>query len=372
MPNYNITYACGHEGRITLTGPKRTREWLLSKKELELCPDCYKDHLAEQRAAERAAAQDAAKEQELPELIGTEKQVNWALTIRAKRLKELEGDVQSIDDLISDMDENESSVFLRAIELIQNESSASWWIEEAQKYPCMYLVSKKFEYLLEHQEKIAIEETRPAPIRPETPVSENVATIKINENEISVYYPEINDDFKEIVKSHGFRWNGKWSRTINKLNGTVEDRAGEMGNLLLKAGFIIQIDNESAREKAISGNYGHEQKRWIAARVEGKYKGYFALSWEYGNQKIYDASRSIAGSRWSKPSVVIPAAQYEAVLDLADEFGFRLSEGAEELVESAKKTKESALVVKPGDAPEPVKEVKSIPGEIDDELRDDN
>ena len=54
MPNYNITYACGHEGSIRLTGPKRTREWVLSKKEKDLCPDCYKKHLEEERSVERA------------------------------------------------------------------------------------------------------------------------------------------------------------------------------------------------------------------------------------------------------------------------------------------------------------------------------
>ena len=162
------------------------------------------------------------------------------------------------------------------------------------------------------------------------------------------------------------------SRKISIFAGSVEDRSGEIGNLLLKAGFIVQINDEPAREKAISGTYEPEQKRWVKSLIEGKYKGYFALSWEYGNQKIYEASRSIAGSRWDKPYVVIPASQYEAVLDLADEFGFKLSEGANKLVEEAIKTRNSSIVVKPGDTPEPVKEVKSTPGEIDDELRDDN
>lgn len=213
-----------------------------------------------------------------------------------------------------------------------------------------------------------------ATLRPEYPISELISEITIKENDIFIKYPERNDIFREIVKNHGFRWNGdSWARRISKYSGTVQDRAGEIGNLLLKAGFIIQVFDETAREKAISGNYELEQTRWIKRVVEGKYKDYFSLTWEYGNQKIYEAARSIAGSRWSKPNVVIPSSQYEAVLDLADEYGFKISEGAQNLVEEAIKTKESSIVVKPGDAPEPVNEVKSTPGgEIDDELRDDN
>ena len=376
MVTYNITYACGHEGSVRLTGPKRTREWIVSNKEKELCPDCYKKHLEEERAAEREAAQVAAKEQELPDLIGTEKQVNWAITIRAKYLEILADILQSV----TIRDEIDPIVFQNVIESIQNETAASWWIDNrtSDEYEIKQYLAKKYQELLKLRETtgcISEEEAiQKATLRPESPVSELPAEIKIEKDIIYIKYPERNDDFREIVKYHGFKWYGdSWARRISKFAGTVQDRAGEIGNLLLKAGFIIRVFDEEAREKAISGNYEHEQKRWITARIEGQYKGYFALSWEYGNQKIYEASRSIAGSRWSKPSVVIPAAQYEAVLDLADEFGFRLSEGAEELVESAKKTKESALVVTPGDTPDPVNEVKrSTPGEIDDELRDDN
>jgi len=375
MATYNITYACGHEGSVRLTGPKRTREWIVSNKEKELCPDCYKKHLEEERAAEREAAQVAAKEQELPDLIGTEKQVNWAITIRAKYLEILADILQSV----TIRDEIDLIVFQNVIESIQNETAASWWIDNrtSDEYEIKQYLAKKYQELLKLRETtgcISEEEAiQEATLRPESPVSELPAEIKIEKDIIYIKYPERNDDFREIVKYHGFKWYGdSWARRISKFAGTVQDRAGEIGNHLLKEGFIIRVFDEEARGKAISGNYALEQKRWVAARVEGKYKGYFALSWEQGNEKIYDASRSIAGSRWDKPYVVIPSAQYEAILDLADEFGFKLSEGAQKLVKGAIKTKESSIVANPGEAPEPIKEVKSTPGEIDDELRDDN
>lgn len=371
MATYNITYVCGHEGSVRLTGPKRTREWIVSNKEKELCPECYKKHLEEERAAEREAAQVAAKEQELPDLIGTEKQVNWALTIRAKFLDLLDKMLQS-----NYLDEDEEAEIVRSIVSIQNETAAAWWIDNCRNATdYVYVHHVLLKRLKDLPEEPSVIEAEIIPIiRPENPVSELIAIIEITDDTISIQYPEINDDFKEIVKSHGFRWSGGyWKRALNDFNGSVDDRAGEIGNLLLKAGIVVQVNHVSAREKAISGTYEPEQKRWIKRLTDGKYKDYFSLTWEYGNQTIYEATRSIAGSRWNKPAVVIPAAQYEAVLDLVDEYGFKLSTGAERLVQETKRLKESALVVTPGDAPEPINEVKrSTPGEIDDELRDDN
>lgn len=374
MPAYNITYACGHDGTIRLHGPKRTREWIAKSKESELCPDCYKKHLEEKREFERTIARAEAKEQELTDLVGTEKQIAWAITIRAKYLSLLDETLQSLH-LSNEID---SVIFQEVIESIQNETAASWWIDNG----CVSFFDKRI-LVNRYRDLLKLRETTgcispeeaiiEATLRPESPVTELPVEIQIKQDVISIKYPERNDTFREIVKDKGFRWSGdSWERRISKFAGTTQDRAGEIGNLLLKTGFILQVFDEEARGKAISGNYEPEQTRWVKKLTEGKYVGWFSLTWEYGNQTIYEASRSIAGSRWNKPSVVIPASQFEAILDLADEFGFKLSEGAQKLVDEAKRAKESSIVVKPGDAPKPVEIKKSAPGEIDDDLRDEN
>lgn len=374
MPAYNITYACGHDGTIRLRGPKRTREWIAKSKESELCPDCYKKHLEEKREFERTIARAEAKEQELTDLVGTEKQIAWAITIRAKYLSLLDETLQSLH-LSNEID---SVIFQEVIESIQNETAASWWIDNG----CVSFFDKRI-LVNRYRDLLKLRETTgcispeeaiiEATLRPESPVTELPVEIQIKQDVISIKYPERNDTFREIVKDKGFRWSGdSWERRISKFAGTTQDRAGEIGNLLLKTGFILQVFDEEARGKAISGNYEPEQTRWVKKLTEGKYVGWFSLTWEYGNQTIYEASRSIAGSRWNKPSVVIPASQFEAILDLADEFGFKLSEGAQKLVDEAKRAKESSIVVKPGDAPKPVEIKKSAPGEIDDDLRDEN
>lgn len=71
MAKYTVKYLCGHEGVIELFGPTKRRDWILSQKELELCPDCY--------------YKETKKENEdlgFASLKGSEKQCRWAETLR--------------------------------------------------------------------------------------------------------------------------------------------------------------------------------------------------------------------------------------------------------------------------------------------------
>lgn len=379
VAKYSVTYACGHTDTVNLIGPKRTREWMLKDKETQVCPDCYRAELEAKREAERAAALAEAAEQELPTLVGTEKQVAWALTLRKKYLEVLDGVLQRAP-LQASVDR---AIAQQAIESIQRESSAVWWIENGRNpsdREIMTLIAKRYKDLFDLREAAgavtAEEALAEATVRPETPVSEIPAEIRIAGDTVEVVFPERNETLRTTVKGRGFKWTGdRWARKIDKFAGTPVDRAGEIGNLLLRAGFVVRIFDETAREKAIAGTYEPECVRWIAKRVSGKYAGWFAISWERGNETIYDAARKIAGSRWSKPDVVAPPEQYEAIIDLADEFGFRLSPGALTLIEQARTAKEEALVVKPAAGPEPIKgepKERTAPGEIDADLRDDD
>ena len=193
-------------------------------------------------------------------------------------------------------------------------------------------------------------------IRPNNPVTETIAEISISAHDIYISFLEHDDTFRDLIKDHGFRWGGfdvGWKRKCNKLTGSPLDRATEISILLLKAGFIISISDYALKEKILKKEYEPEHKRWIAKRVGGKYQDWFVISWEYGNDKIYKASRAVAGSRWNKPYVVIPPYQFEAILDLVDQYNFRLSDGAKELIEQARKTKEEALIVDMSEIEEP-------------------
>ncbi|MGB3988439.1 MAG: hypothetical protein WBK67_01970 [Minisyncoccales bacterium] len=379
MPKYTLTFICGHEGTINLTGPRRTREWTVKNREARVCPDCYRKQIEEGREAARAAALAEAEEQELPTLVGTEKQVAWAITIRQQYLEVLAEGLQQ-NPVRQEID---PALVQAAIESIQQETSAAWWIENGQNaspWDTLNRVAEKYQDLLNLRETTrtatADEAIAEATVRPEKPVSEIPVQIRIRETTVEVLYPERNDTLREIVKQRGFRWSGDcWARTVGQFAGTPVDRAAEIGNLLLRAGFAVRMFDEAAREKAIAGTYEPEYVRWVKRLTGGNFDGWFGFTWEQRNDVIYSAARKIAGSRWARPIVVVPAAQFEAVLDLADEFGFQISPGARDLVEEARAAKEAALIVKPTEGPAPIKgepKEQTAPGEIDADLRDDD
>ncbi len=380
MPKYTVTFACGHTDVVKLTGPKRTREWMLKNKESELCPDCYKAQIEAKREEERAAALTEAEDQDLPALVGTEKQVAWAATIRQKFVALLDEGLQTtplrpeIDKVLTQ----------QAIESLYYETDAHWWIENGRiqtTREALTMLARRYGKLSKLQEAAGtattIEDAKiEATVRPEVPITETIALIAVKDDVVEIEFPERNDTFREVVKGRMFRWSVKsWTRTCNQFTGPATDRAAEIGNLLLKAGIIIRIYDEAIRQKAIAGEYEPEYTRWISKRTGGTYVGWFAIHWERDNQTIYNAARAIAGSKWSSPSVVAPSSRFEAVLDLADEYGFKLSPGAETLIESARRAKEATLVVKPADGPAPIKgepKEQTPEGEIDADLRDDD
>ena len=93
MAWYYVKRSCGHEERFQITGNHSYREWMIARLEGELCSDC----IAAQRAEENAAAAAANAESELPALVGSEKQIGWAATIRHNRARGVHGVAPMID-----------------------------------------------------------------------------------------------------------------------------------------------------------------------------------------------------------------------------------------------------------------------------------
>ena len=77
-----LTYSCGHEGEIEVYGKADKRNYVVSMKERDICPDCYKKQQQEITIKE-------TKESGFPELNGSEKQISWANQIRIKASKDL-------------------------------------------------------------------------------------------------------------------------------------------------------------------------------------------------------------------------------------------------------------------------------------------
>jgi hypothetical protein len=349
VAKYTVTRACGHEETVVLFGKTKDRDWRLENVEPQkLCSECYAKQLAEQREKENAEAAEAAKEMNLPELTGSEKQIAWAETIRQKMLV-------SIDEFIfkSVKAEMRNDPQLQAaVQCIRNKAESRWWIDH--RYINM---PYEFRQLLEEAAKEAKEERMQAPaeviadakieatIRPESPVTETVAEIRALENSIEIVFPEKRDDFRQLVKQElKVKWDsGKWVRKLHPQNGTPGDRATEAGHRLLAAGFIVRLYDEDIRRRAIAGEYDPECTRWVQARTGGKYKDWFYISWDRQDD-FYKAARRLPGSRYDSPGVAVPPEQFAEVLDFAEMYGFKVSTVAMSIAEAARQAKDAALV----------------------------
>lgn len=96
MAKYSIKHTCGHNEVHQIFGTNahgerdRKCEWLESR----LCEACWK-------AEKEAQNQASAKENNLPALSGSEKQVSWAGNIRAEKMAEIKEAVAYIDQVVA-------------------------------------------------------------------------------------------------------------------------------------------------------------------------------------------------------------------------------------------------------------------------------
>lgn len=123
MAKYNINYSCGHKGTVGLVGKYSERERKIEWMEQGVCPDCYKAQQEAKRAAENKAAAVAAADAGLPALKGSEKQINWANSIRADLITGLE----KIRTLA--IEANQPQAIVGTIDAIINNDSAKFWID---------------------------------------------------------------------------------------------------------------------------------------------------------------------------------------------------------------------------------------------------
>lgn len=120
MSKYQITHACGCTVTHNIVGTnvngerESKAEWLSGR----VCADCYR---------KQQNAKAAESNQGLPSLIGSEKQVSWAETIRSnavKQLNELKGMI--------DATHPESAIPLGIINNIMQQSQSQYWIDNRE------------------------------------------------------------------------------------------------------------------------------------------------------------------------------------------------------------------------------------------------
>lgn len=409
MAKYDVTYACGHDGVVQLFGRGKDREWKLKRYESQLCDACAEKQKEKEREEANAEAAATAKKAGLPELVGSEKQIKYGETCRQDLINLIiagKNNLQSklergtVSEKMLDKAKEYVSRMDSVLEYIkQRKTKASWWIEnykwtrgygELQALIDRLIVEQGSAPSLEEEkrEQEEAEEQKnkeiACTVRPENPVSEAVAKIRLNKDQgtITIHFAEFDDKFRKIVKERlRMTWSsGRWERKINEeINGTLADRVAEAGHLLLAEGFIVQILNEELLNKAISADYNPEHTNWIVKKAKSNYIGWFAIRWDK-NDDFYNVARRIPESRYASPYVVVPPHRFEELLDFAERYDFRLTQSAYEIVEQAREERDQMPVV---DVPKPREKKKVVadtkrpeltPEEvgIDEEFRDDN
>ena len=111
-----VNHKCGHSEAVQLYGKAADRQRKLAWLASQNCKACE----AEQRAK-------VAKAAGLPTLVGSPRQVDWAESIRAQKLREL-AKIQAQVEVAPGTDE-EKAIHLGAIQAVHNKRDSIWWID---------------------------------------------------------------------------------------------------------------------------------------------------------------------------------------------------------------------------------------------------
>lgn len=308
----------------------------------------------------------------LPKLVGTAKQIEWAREIRyntrlmggaskskygQKRREAVEYMIHKCTNAAEWISGRESrgrdGKLMAGIEMVRD------WAAKKEEG------DHGVDYTSEEFARYPDECSKPGTV--EISASDDIVTAKYIKD----------DDFRQIVKNKGFRWDSQtseWYRKINKFSGPAGDRAAELGNMLLRAGFGIRCKDIEILNAATEANYEPEQDKWVTLIAEGEYKGWLAIS--VPTDDLYKAARRLPESRWSKPKVVVGINYYKEVLDFADLNGYSVSDGAKAAISAEKENRD---IVKPkrrkvsdANAEDKLKAILEQGDDIIEDLRDED
>lgn len=374
MAWYEGVFSCGHEGKVDIIGPGNDREWKKERAFDKLCPECYKKWLEEERQKANLESAEKSSEMELPELIGTEKQVAWANTLRMKVIENYEQQQGEFDKRISKakdlLKKNEEQgipnkyslsdlkLYVRGKDgtnmittkeelsdamdyILKSKTKAEFWIDNRYN-------SGEFWHFIEEYRKYVAENDVPEDVKQEefkikesltvAPEAENlksgVVEIAYKDNVLYARYVK-DDDFIGIVKGLNYKWEGVWCKKITEYTGAVADRAAELGNILLANGFTVQFPDSESKERAISADFEPENDRWVKYNSELKK---LAIIWRRKSDTLYENAKKLPGAKWNGGSMKVSIEFYKEVEDFAETMGFSISEKAREEIENYKRT----------------------------------
>lgn len=335
---YYGTFACGHEGEVSLIGKNKDREWKLKRAFNGVCQECYDK--AKQK--ENDEIQEQAKQ--YVELIGTIKQVEWANKIRSKYLEQLSSisaelftkfantaldpidaekvlntDIETIkynlahyitkaETFIDARDKNVLKLLSENIDLLCNSKE----VNEDNK--------KLLEEIKEEKQELYLLET-------ENKTKDGIVIVSENEGTIKLTY-QYDRDFIDIVKSYQYYWDRPyWARR----SSDIENNMAEVTSKLLENGFSVQLENLKAMDLVKNNSYKRENFNRISYA-----NGRFLISWNGFDNRIYLDAKDIPTAKWSstKSKMVVSTRAINELLEFALINKFNFDESAKTKIEN--------------------------------------
>jgi hypothetical protein len=382
MAWYYGTFRCGHEGRVNIVGPTKNRQYIADGKFDNLCEECGKKAFLEKVEKENAIAAEKSKEMELPVLVGSEKQIVWANSIRQKWIDYIDNKIIYLDSENENFRvfENKMSAFsemkqIASAELVDfivnNFKSAKWYIDNRSLQTIIVLgmfyklyIKTKLESKIEKEMEKEINEE--LTIHPENEISHNVVEITSSKDYIEVKFDYDRDMVDLIKRLDGYKWSGSiWRKELEPLNNDVIDRISEVGNHFLKNGYPVKFEDDKVIKSAINAIFVPEFTKWIKFHLKEK-------KLVINN---YEKSRKLPTQKYVNGKTLINLSAYKELEDFADMFGYKFSPMALEAIEKYKDNFKVEKISSPKNKDKELNKLEEILNsdvDILDDLKDSN
>lgn len=382
-----------------------------------LCSTCYQK--ARERESVRAAAEAKAVATEggWPALEGTEKQIQWAETLRATTLSRAERALIgafavgcSLTAIKTDEENDAAEARLTTemerlpcseadrrratsdtiellkllrdpekvdmfVGLMREKSRASWWIDMRDISLEMMAKSMKSEIddHMARSEAPAISADVVAAVEAESllkpvgnPVDTAIAEVSLVGNDLRVAMPAKHEEFRLLMRGMGFTWaQTTWSKTMGLTHGDPIDRMADVAHRIIGKGFMVRVHDNVARGKAISGDFLPEQTRWVTKRTGQPFDGWCCITWSKSDD-LYQPARSLPGSKYKDGAVFVPPSFVLEVDDFAEKYGFSLSPGVQQMLATHREAiARGTVIANPKEAPVAIVETSNIPKKLD-------
>lgn len=348
MSKYYGSFICGHTGEVNIIGPVTDRERKRIRYFSKVCPECYKTQKYEKRKSEIEKALELAGEWEFPPLKGSEKQIAWANQIRIHTMqafyekcsictseqaieyfyKQTHPDFWTLNTMEVVQKAQPDDLIQKMEDYLIGQTDSAWWIDHNK--------NNIFSFILPHSIANSIRQTEETIehiyladtiVSPNKVCHDGIVTI-LQQGAFMVAVYQADDIFSSLVQSCFMKWNKRWERPLTEITGSFQDRAGELGNLLLNHGFRISIQDETARMKAIDGTYEPECRHWIKKM---KNQNVFHIVFPY-DEEMAKLAMILPHARWLNHGVVVDLSHYEEVSDFADIFNFKFTKECQNMI----------------------------------------